>query len=297
MDLTDKQLQELLAALANRFTGKYRGFVADNQDPLNLGRVKVTVPAVLGPDTVSGWALPCVPYAGNGTGFLFVPEVDTPVWVEFEGGDPSFPIWSGAFWSAPGDTSEVPEDVVDAIPQKKILQTESGHRILFDDEEPSLKVLDAEENEILLNGDGARVQDKNSNIIEMTSDGMVITDANGNEATLDSSGVKVTDANGNDVTLDGSGVKVADANGNEVTLAAGQVTVASGGSLTLEATMVTLDATNVDLGSPATEPLVKGTSLLTWLASHTHVGNLGAPTSPPVAPPTPSLIAPTKKVG
>ena len=56
-----------------------------------------------------GWALPCVPFAGPGVGFLALPPVEANVWVEFEAGDPDYPIWSGCFWG-PG---QLPAEAVD----------------------------------------------------------------------------------------------------------------------------------------------------------------------------------------
>jgi len=77
--------------------GKYRGVVTANDDTeLHRGRLKVKVPAVLGDLEV--WAEPCVPYAGDGVGFFAMPPVDAGVWVEFEAGDISFPIWVGCYW-------------------------------------------------------------------------------------------------------------------------------------------------------------------------------------------------------
>ncbi|MDX2059112.1 MAG: phage baseplate assembly protein V [Gemmatimonadales bacterium] len=78
------------------FYGKYRGAVVANLDPLKLGRIQVQVPAIHGEETV--WAMPCVPLAGRQSGFVISPEVGAHVWVEFEGGDPAYPIWSGCFW-------------------------------------------------------------------------------------------------------------------------------------------------------------------------------------------------------
>ena len=81
----------------SEFYGKYRGKVENNVDPLQQGRVQVTVPAVLGDGRLS-WAMPCAPYAGSQVGFFAVPPVGANVWVEFEAGDPDYPIWSGCFW-------------------------------------------------------------------------------------------------------------------------------------------------------------------------------------------------------
>src|SRR5579884_1718431 len=79
-----------------RFYGKYRGKVADNIDPLFLGRILPIVPAVS--DLPLTWATPCVPYAGLEVGLCAIPPIDANVWIEFEGGDPDYPIWTGCFW-------------------------------------------------------------------------------------------------------------------------------------------------------------------------------------------------------
>jgi uncharacterized protein involved in type VI secretion and phage assembly len=103
--------------MRSKYFGKYRGSVVKNDDETDRGRLLVTVPAVLG--TLEVWAMPCVPYAGKGVGFLALPEPKTGVWIEFEGGDPSYPIWTGCFWA----DSEAPEQGEAKI---KIWKTEKG---------------------------------------------------------------------------------------------------------------------------------------------------------------------------
>lgn len=97
-------LQTIVSWIRSRYFGKYRGTVTDNADPTSRGRIKVRVPAVLGELEI--WAMPCVPYAGDGVGFYCLPKTGTGVWVEFEAGDPSYPIWSGCFWA----DSQIPDD-------------------------------------------------------------------------------------------------------------------------------------------------------------------------------------------
>ncbi len=89
------ELRDILDRLRNRFFGKYRGAVT--QVDATTWSIKAQVPAVLGTQE-SGWCQPCVPYAGPSVGFLMLPEVGSGVWVEFEGGDVSRPIWVGCFW-------------------------------------------------------------------------------------------------------------------------------------------------------------------------------------------------------
>jgi hypothetical protein len=114
--MPDDALQQVLEQQASKFFGKYRGLVTDNRDPLMRGRVRLQVPQVLGKAEV--WALPCVPFAGKNVGLYVIPKTGTAVWVEFEAGDPSYPIWTGALWAL-GDISPA-----DATPDVKFLKTE-----------------------------------------------------------------------------------------------------------------------------------------------------------------------------
>jgi hypothetical protein len=88
------------------FFGKYRGTVENPVDLQGLGRVQVSVPDVLG-DATLAWAMPCSPYAGDGVGFFAIPPKGASVWVEFERGDPDYPIWTGCFWGM-GETPTPP---------------------------------------------------------------------------------------------------------------------------------------------------------------------------------------------
>lgn len=100
-----------------RFHGKYRGKVTDNADPNNQGRIRASVPAVYDCRD-SGWALPCAPYGGKGVGFFFIPAIGANVWIEFENGDPDYPIWVGCFWGE-GESPNLP-----ALPRVKMIKTE-----------------------------------------------------------------------------------------------------------------------------------------------------------------------------
>ena len=89
---------------SKKYFGKYRGMVVNNVDPLQIGRLLVQVPDVLGP-IPSSWAMPCFPFTGKQMGMWCLPQIGTGVWVEFEQGDPDYPIWVGGFW---GMAAEVP---------------------------------------------------------------------------------------------------------------------------------------------------------------------------------------------
>ena len=117
--------------------GKYRGLVIDNIDPQQIGRVLVQVPDVLG-ETPSSWAMPCVPAAGIQAGCFMVPPIGSQVWVEFEQGDPDYPIWTGGFW---GLVADVPvfATAPPAIPpgQNIVLQTTGQNMIMVSDAPPT----------------------------------------------------------------------------------------------------------------------------------------------------------------
>src|SRR5260221_6844351 len=77
-----------------RYYGKFRGTVVNNIDPEQRGRIQAIVPDVQGlvPTT---FAMPCVPLAGKQEGTFMVPQIGAGVWIEFEQGDPDYPIWVG----------------------------------------------------------------------------------------------------------------------------------------------------------------------------------------------------------
>jgi Type VI secretion system/phage-baseplate injector OB domain len=109
-----------------RFWGKYRGKVIENIDPLFQGRIIAEVPAV--PGSLLNFALPCTPYAGPNVGFYAIPPIGANVWIEFEGGDPNYPVWVGCFWG-PEDILHVPEP---PPPEIKVFKTEFITMILND---------------------------------------------------------------------------------------------------------------------------------------------------------------------
>jgi uncharacterized protein involved in type VI secretion and phage assembly len=144
MNTDERALNDLLERLRTRFYGKYRGIVTD----VDAGtcRIKAKVPAVLG-ETDSGWCMPCVPYAGDQVGIAFLPEPGSAVWIEFEGGDVSYPVWAGCFWR----TGEVPPDVGASV---KVIVTKAPVELKFDDEQGSLTITDPNGNTVTLDGSG-----------------------------------------------------------------------------------------------------------------------------------------------
>jgi uncharacterized protein involved in type VI secretion and phage assembly len=123
-----------MAAPSNRYLGKFRGRVVSNDDPLRIGRITAEVPDVLG-DEPSTWALPCLPFTGPESGQFVVPPPGAGVWVEFEQGDPSFPVWTGCWY---GDAGELPPDArrelrANAAAKPVVVQTPGAHKIVLND--------------------------------------------------------------------------------------------------------------------------------------------------------------------
>jgi len=141
--MNEALLLELLERLRGRYFGKYRGTVTD-VDAASM-RIKAQVPGVL-PGVTTGWCMPCVPYAGKQVGITMLPDIGSGVWIEFEGGDVSYPIWVGCYWRS----GEVPDGAAAAL---KAIITTAG-KLQFDTDASSITLVDARGNTLLLNNDG-----------------------------------------------------------------------------------------------------------------------------------------------
>lgn len=164
---------------AHRYYGKYRGTVSSNDDPERRGRIQAMVPDVLGL-TPSSWAMPCVPIAGKQEGTFLVPQLGAGVWIEFEQGDPDFPIWTGGFW---GSSSEVPPAALSPSPippgQNIVLQTTGQTSLVLSDSTPS-----------------------------SSGGGLVLSSPGGSTIVVNDSGIYIKNSQGASITLTGSTVDV-----------------------------------------------------------------------------------------
>ena len=167
------------AGAKERFFGKYRGLVIDNIDPLQIGRVLAEVPSVLG-ETPSSWAMPCVPGAGIQAGVFIAPPIGSQVWIEFEQGDPDYPIWTGGFWGLPADVPALALAPA-AIPpgQTIVLQTTGQNMLALSDAPPS-----------------------------PTSGGIILEAPGGAMIVVNEAGVFITNGKGATITLVGPAVSV-----------------------------------------------------------------------------------------
>lgn len=246
----ERALADLTELIDQRHYGKYRGTVVNNDDPKKMGRLRLRVPNALGPNVVTGWATACIPYGGaDQQGCLFIPPLGAGVWVEFEGGDREFPIWSGAYISRPDGSTEAPKpnnadgstgEIGSDPASRKTIKTAAGHTIQFDD---------------AAGKEAVHIQDG----------------THGHRVTLDKSGVAITEGQrGHSITMQPDGITLQYKGGDTITI----------------------DSSGIHLGGMA-QHLVHGdaltlnvTKFMAALMTHTHVGNMGGPTSPPVKPMT-----------
>jgi uncharacterized protein involved in type VI secretion and phage assembly len=130
-------------------------------------RIKAKVPAVLG-TTTTGWCRHCVPYAGPSAGIAFLPDVGSGVWIEFEGGDVSYPIWTGCYWR----DGEPPSD---AKPDVKAIVTKSGHKVVFDDDAGSITISDTNQNKVTMDSSGISLE-RGASKVEVNDVGVNVND-------------------------------------------------------------------------------------------------------------------------
>ena len=163
--------------MSKKFYGKYRGTVSNNVDPLQLGRIQATVPDVSGSIPTS-WALPCVPFAGPKMGAFVVPPVGSGVWIEFEQGNPDYPIWVGGYW---GSSSELPGPALKGVPGN-----------------PNVVIGSRQQNRFVISD------------VPGPKGGIVLESATGAKITVNDTGIYIDNGKGAKVTLVGKTVNVND---------------------------------------------------------------------------------------
>jgi hypothetical protein len=236
-----------------KYYGKYSGEVVENTDDKQLGRIMVKVPPVFGPD-MKVLARPCLPY-----GHFFIPHVGAKVWVEFEAGDPRFPLWVGT-WYPQGKT---PPEAAVSPPDNRVIQTQAGHTIEIQDKDGEEKI---------------SIRHKTNAFVAIDKDGSVLIGAkNGSSVVLNAKegNVMVVESNGNTISLKDDSIVLRNK---------GQATIEmKGGVVQIAGDTILLRASSVVLGEGATDPTIMGKGFMALWASHTHPTALG-PSGPPVPP-------------
>ena len=127
-------------AQTRKYYGKYRAIVTNNVDPLLIGRIQVICPdaASLVPTT---WCMPCVPNAGINMGMFALPVIGSGVWIEFERGDPSKPIWVGCYWGLGAEVPVMSRIVPPAVPGITLQTTLKNGIVISDTPGPTGGIL------------------------------------------------------------------------------------------------------------------------------------------------------------
>jgi uncharacterized protein involved in type VI secretion and phage assembly len=197
-------------SLDRRLYGLCVGIVEENDDPEQEGRVRVRFPW-LDDATVSDWCRVLQPYAGNGFGAVFVPEKQCEVAVLFMHGDMNEAVVIGGLYNGQ-DKPPVHHDGTNK--DVKLIQTQAGHVLRLEDSSQARAV------EVKTAGGHVLLLDDQNRKLQLRS-------SSGHELVLDDQASKLE--------LSAAG-------------GAGKITIEATGKITLQGTVITLSATQINLG-------------------------------------------------
>lgn len=129
-------------------------------------------------------AWPCLP-----PGSFIVPDVNTPVWIEFVAADPRYVMWSGAFFAE----KDAPKNDIDEAPtqHQRLIRSVLGNVLLLDDTPDEGKLV---------------LREPNKNTLTMNKDGIVLANDTA-KITLNRYGITL-DFAGHTLTLEKDGIKI-----------------------------------------------------------------------------------------
>jgi len=195
------------------------GIVTNNNDPDNMGRVKVKFPWLDG-NIETGWARVIGVGAGDSRGFLCLPEVNDEVVVIFEQGDMDCPLVIGGLWNGVDSLPENTSAVVDnGQVKQRLFVTRVGHRLVFSDENPAIiRIESAGGHIILIDDDNAKIE---------------VTTSGGNKLTLDDNGRKLS--------IEGTGDIAIESQQSLSIKTSGNMNIEATGNLTLKGAVIQLN--------------------------------------------------------
>jgi hypothetical protein len=244
------------------------GEVVDIEDPLKIGRVKIKVYGKF--DTIPTEDMPWA-YPGNnnsggspsGGGFFSVPKLGSVVSVKFDNGN----IYHPEYFFNQKISDEVKSEIEGSYP--------NAHVIVFDTvTEGSLKIFFTEQKGLMLDYKETQINVKPDKSIDIhTASGKSKIEL------LDDGKLNITNATDITVKCD---TKISITSANETTIKCDKLIIDH--------------ASTIELGKGATEKVILGDKFMTLFNSHTHIGNVGAPTSPPIKPMTPAELSQKKVV-
>lgn len=248
----------------SRYYSVYPGIVVDNKDPDQRGRIKISIPNIIGTannGTHPKWVpLHHANIAGNKTGEFFPPYIGDIVDVMFEHGDINYPIYKGGSWSK----GELPDDFVSGYPNVRGWVFKSGQKFIVDETENKLKIKFA-------NPSGSQI------IIDDETKTVTISDNVQDLIQLADGKITIKDKNGDSVLINNGNITIQNSSGDQAVIASGKASITASTEIDLLTKKVVLgqDAMSGALGEP----------LQAWNDAHFHLSSApGAPTSPPVVP-------------
>lgn len=213
------------------------GIVTNNDDPDDLGRVKLKIPS-LSDDDESDWARVVNLGGGSERGSHVLPEVNDEVLVGFEQGDIHYPYVLGGLWNG---KDKPPQPSSNAVKNgkvvKRVFRTRLGHTLTYIDPEgggiPEVTLISSRQNEISLN------DDRTSPFVRLRTPGHTeVTISDGQSA-----GVLLRDQNGNELHIDSVGqtVKIRSLGRIEMNANAGITIDGGSGPVTVRGVMINLN--------------------------------------------------------
>jgi len=181
--------------------GAHLARVVSVDDPVGMGRVKLTLIAEDAESAAEIWARVAVPFAADNCGAFFIPDVGEEVLVIFVGGSPDAPVVVGSLWNG---ATQVPEQFSASRVDRWTITGKNGTRIAIVEASTGQETVEIE----TPGGVRATLTDANGGSIKL--------EAAINTVTLDTQGVSID--SGGKVTVTASQVEVS----------AGQVTVTAG---------------------------------------------------------------------
>lgn len=293
-----------------RYYSFYRAQVTSNEDPEHRGRILVKVPAIFGDDPLPNFVEPKDFRGGGPTkGEFYPPDVDDWVYVEFEGGDTRFPVYTGG-WHAQGELSEDEFTHDGDAPKVKGFQNKYGHVFKFSEEDAKQKVYmstpkghflilddtDGSEAVHVIHSSGARlVLDEDGSFKFSGADGAFVA--------LDAtqSAVMVNSSQGATVTLKDDITVMSSDGGGVLNVAAGQVQFTTDGDLvegsnthtintgsfavSTQGAGLSIGSGKVALGTPACEVVNQMIQMCNALLTAPTLVTTGVGPSGPLTPP------------
>lgn len=247
---------------SSRIQGVVVGVVTDNNDTdQKLGRVKVKYPWLAGAnkaEIASTWARLASPLAGrDNKGFFFIPEVDDEVLLAFEHGNPNRPYIVGVLWNSKNKPPEHDKAwVEEGRTLRRMIRTQSGHKIVIDDSSnsPQILIQDKTEKNLIL------IDTKNNNI-EVKAQNDFIVEA-GRDIKMTAKGKVEIDA-GSTMTQKAKGKLTIETNANSTFKASGMADFTSTNTKIEGKTMMAVEGAVVE---------VKGKTMVKIDAAQIYIG-------------------------